>query len=412
MWLPAMALLLLLAQADTLANPMADPMEEGRKALDANQFERAADLFRQVVSRDGSDYVGHFHLALAYSLLKDDAHAVAEYEQTLKLKPNLYQAELNLGISLLRQGRAANAVKPLESAVAQKPAELQPRVKLGAAYLATKQFTDAEKAYAAGVAAAPQSADAQLGLAKAIAAQGRLAEAAPSFERAAALDPGFRDALLELAGLYEQAKQPEKAARLYEKFPENAAAQERLGELLLEQKRFAEALPRLEQAVSKSPTAANRLALATAYRMNKQPDREEATLAQAVSAEPGDYDLHMVFGRSLRDRRKFTPAAQQFYAAAQKRPDSVEAWNEMAAVLIIAEDYPRGLAALDKVKALGKESAGNLFLRAITLDRLKQQKPALESYQQFLAASNGKNPDQEFEARQRARILRLDLSKK
>ena len=404
MWLPAMALLLLQAQAD--------PMEEGRKALDANQFERAADLFRQVVARDGSDYAGHFHLGLAYSLMKDDARAIAEYEQTLKLKPNLYQAELNLGISLLRQGRAADAVMPLKSAADQKPAELQPRVKLGAAYLASKQFAEAETAYAAAVATAPQSADAHLGLAKAIAAQGRLADAAPSFERAAALDPGFRDALLELAGLYEQAKQPDQAANLYEKFPENAAAQERLGELLLERKQFAEALPRLEQAVAKSPTAANRLALATAYRMNKQPDREEATLAQAVTAEPGDYDLHMVFGRSLRDRRKFSAAAQQFYAAAQKRPDSVEAWNEMAAVLIIAEDYPHGLAALDKVKALGKESAGNLFLRAITLDRLKQQKPALESYEQFLAASNGKNPDQEFEARQRARILRLELSKK
>jgi hypothetical protein len=48
-------------------------------------------------------------------------------------------------------------------------------------------------------------------------------------------------------------------------------------------------------------------------------------------------------------------------------------------------------------------------MRAITLDKLRQLKPALEAYEQFLAQSNGKHPDQEFQARQRARIIRHQL---
>jgi len=404
MWLPAALFLLLQAPAD--------PVEEGRKALDANQLDRAAELFTQAIQKDPADYAAHFHLALAYSLKNDDVRAIPEYAKTLELKPGLYQAQLNLGISLLRAGRAQEAVKPLEAAAAQKPKDLQPQIKLASAYLASQRFTEAGQAYAAALATDPKSADAELGLAKATAAQDRLEAAAPHFRKAAELDPKFRDALLELAGLYEKAKQPAEALAIYEQFPGNPGAQERLGELLLESKRFADAIPRLEQAVTQSPSAANRLALATAYRMNKEPDKESAVLAKAVAADPADYDLHMVYGRVLRDQRKFQPAAQQFFAAAQKRPDSVEAWNEMAAVLIVGEDYPHGLAALDKVKALGKESPGNQFLRAITLDRLKQLKPALESYEQFLASDAGKNPDQEFEARQRARIIKLELSKK
>jgi hypothetical protein len=43
------------------------------------------------------------------------------------------------------------------------------------------------------------------------------------------------------------------------------------------------------------------------------------------------------------------------------------------------------------------------------LDKIHQQKPALESYQRFLAMSNGQNPDQEFQARQRIRILEREL---
>ncbi len=59
----------------------------------------------------------------------------------------------------------------------------------------------------------------------------------------------------------------------------------------------------------------------------------------------------------------------------------------------------RALGAFDRARELGENSAGNWFLRAIILDKLKQLKPALEAYQRFLAMSEGKNPDQEFQAR-------------
>ena len=77
------------------------------------------------------------------------------------------------------------------------------------------------------------------------------------------------------------------------------------------------------------------------------------------------------------------PASEQFLAAAQLKPDSVEAWNELASALINSENYLQGLAALDRVKALGKETPGDLFFRAISLDKLRQLKPALAAYQAF-----------------------------
>jgi Tfp pilus assembly protein PilF len=81
-------------------------------------------------------------------------------------------------------------------------------------------------------------------------------------------------------------------------------------------------------------------------------------------------------------------------------------------MLVLAEDYGTALAALDKVKQLNAETAGHHFLRAIVLDKHKQLKPALEAYQKFLSMSNGKNPDREFQARQRAKIIERELSKK
>lgn len=403
MWLLAAFLLLLQAP---------DPLDEGRKALDANQYPRAVELFQKAVAQEPKDYAAHFHLALAYSLLSDAAHAIPEYEQTLVLKPGLYQAELNLGILLLREKRPADSLSHLEAAVSQRLKEARPQYQLAEAYLATGAAQKAEEHYKASLETDPKSPAAELGLARADAAQNRLDEAAAHFRKAAELDAKYGDALLELAADYEKAKQASEAIAIYRQFPESAGARERLGELLLESKQYADAIPNLEKAVADSPTSANRLALATAYRMNKDLLKEMDQLGKATAADPADYDLHMIYGRALRDARQLPQAAQQFNAAAQRKPDSVEAWNELAGVLIVHEDYAPGLAALDRVKALGAEAPGNLFLRAITLDRLKQRQPALDSYERFLATDNGKNPDQEFQARQRARIIKQELTKR
>ena len=70
------------------------------------------------------------------------------------------------------------------------------------------------------------------------------------------------------------------------------------------------------------------------------------------------------------------------------------------------------LVRVMRARDLGENTPGNWFFRAIILDKLKQLKPALEAYQKFLSLSQGKNPDQEFQARQRARIIQRELEKR
>jgi tetratricopeptide (TPR) repeat protein len=390
----------------------ADPMADGMKALDEKRYDAALAAFRQAVQQDPKDYAAHFHLALSLSVLKNDAEAAVEYRRTLELKPGLYEAELNLGIVLVRNKQFQDALAPLSDAAGQKPREFRPQYYWGEALLGAGDFEKAATVFETASGIDAKSAAAQTGWAKALVGQKKLADAAPHFQKAAELDPNYRDVLLELAADYEKAGQPADAVAIYRQFPQNPAAQERMGELLIETKRFADAIPGLEKAVAASPTSANRLALATAYGLNKQFDKELELLALVVAAEPQNYDLHMRYGRALRDQHKLQPAEQQFAAAAVIQRDSVDALNELASVAIVLEDYPTGLGALDRVKALGKEKPGDIFLRAITLDKLKQRKPALEAYEQFLAVSGGKFPDQEFQARQRVHILKLSLGQK
>lgn len=407
MW-PAAVLAVCLAQAA----PPADPVTEGRKALEAAQYQAAAEWFDKAVQADPNDYAARFHLALAETMLGKNAEAIAGYKRVLELKPDLYEAELNLGMVLLRVNQPAEAAPYLEKAAAGKPKEPRPRLYLADAQLANGEFAKAEESYHAVAELDPKSAAAELGQGKAEARQNRLEEAEPHYRRAVELDASFKPSLLELAGLYETAGRAPQAIAIYQQFPDNPGAREHLGQLLVEAGQPAEAIPHLEWAVEHSPTAANRLALAQAYRKNKQPEKELPLLEQALAADPRDLDLRLAYGRELRDQRKFAEAARQFATVVEARPDSVPALNELAAMLVSLENYPQALGVLDRIRALGAEQAGHLYLRAIVLDRTHDRKGSLESYRKFLAVSQGKHPDDEFKARQRIHILELELGKR
>ncbi len=390
----------------------ADLQSQGLKALEDKQYQAAIDAFSKAISADSTDYSAHFHLALAYSLTQRDAEAIQEYRRTLQLKPGLYEAELNLGILLLRGKQPADAALLLAHAAETRPAEFRPNYYLAEALLSSGQPSEAAAAFERALKLDPRSAPAEAGMGRALAAGQRLDEAAVHYQKAASLDPAYRDSLLELADFYERSKRNREAAAIYAQFPDNPAAQERAGQLLLEAGQSAEAIPRLEAAVQASPTAANRMTLVKAYLRESRNDKAFATLAAAVQSEPRNFDLRMLAGRMLRDQRKFPEAAGQFNAAAQLKPDALESWNELSGVLILAERYPEALGALDRVKALNGETAAHHYFRALCLDHLKQIRPAMESYEKFLELSQNQRPDEEFKARQRVRILKHELSKK
>ena len=389
-----------------------DYSADGLKALEAKKYDQAAELFGKAIAADPKDYAAHFHLALSYTMLKRDAEGIAEYRKVLELKPGLYEAELNVGILLIRYKQPAQAAPYLQQAVEQKPKEFRPRLYWADSLLASGDAAKAEEQYRTALELNAKSAAAELGLGQAQAKQNRLADAAPHFRAAAQLDPGYRDSLLELASMYEQNHQDAEAIAIYQEFPENPAAQERVGRLLLESKHSKDAIAPLEAAVQKDPTPANRLALATAYLFEKQFDKALPMLSQSVAAEPGNYSLRMMYGRGLRDNKQYEPAAQQFFQATKLKPDSREAWSELAGMLYMLERYPESLTALDRAHQLGEDTPGNYYFHAITYDKLRALKPALEYYQEFLARSKGQFPDEEWKARQRAKLIERELNKR
>lgn len=400
----ALLLALLFAQSE-------DYLAEGLKALDANQPAAAEPLLRKAVAADPSDFQAEFNLALVLGMQSKDAESIAAYRKTLELRPALYEADLNLGILLLRSKQPADALAVLKEAAELKPREFRARIYYAQALFDTGDFEQAERQYREAAAIGQKSALASIGIARSLLKQSKLAESAEFYRAAAALDPKYKDALLELGAEYDKTSQTAEAIAIFREFPANAAVTTRLTRLLLDSNNAAAAIPHLEAAVARAPSTANRLALVDAYRQTGATAKVLEQLQLAVAADPVNFGLRMSYARALRDGHKFPAAAGEFQAAVKLQPDSVVALNDLAGVLVIEGAYDEGLAVLDRLRALGKEIPGDLYLRAITLDKLHRRQPALDAYNQFLAVAAGKYPDEEFLSRQRARIIGNELKK-
>jgi tetratricopeptide (TPR) repeat protein len=405
MWAPVTLCLLLLMQSSAST-------EEGIKALETERYADAEEIFLKVLESQPEDYPALFHLALAQSLQGKDEDAIRNYRKVLELKPGLYQAELNLGILLVQSNQGAEALPHLIAAAESKPADYRVRFHLAEAHMAAGGLDSAAAEFQKALELNPQSAAAQLGLGRVYLQQGKMGDAVAAYRKAAERDASYREALLELAQELESAGDKVEAAALYQEFPENPAARERVADILIAAGRPEEAIPHLEWVATRSPSAANRLALALAYVKTQQVEKGLALARAAVDTEPADPELRMAYGRLLRDAKQMPRAAEEFLAAVKLRPDMAEGWSELAAVLVLLENYPQAVAALDRLRALNAETTGHLYLRAIVLDKTNQYQEALLSYSKFLEQSEGKHPDEEFLARQRSRVIEKILSKK
>src|SRR5687767_110632 len=102
-----------------------DPVAEAVRALEAKQYPAAIAHLKGAAAKSPKDHQILFNLALAYSLNGQEELAVAEYVKVLELQPELYAAQLNLGI-LLHANKPDAALPYLEAARKAKPSEFSP----------------------------------------------------------------------------------------------------------------------------------------------------------------------------------------------------------------------------------------------------------------------------------------------
>jgi Flp pilus assembly protein TadD len=150
--------------------------------------------------------------------------------------------------------------------------------------------------------------------------------------------------------------------------------------------------------------------LAWLYLQSKQYDKAEVSFRHLLESGPKEAELHQGLGSALVQQKKYPEAQQQFIQAVQLKPDLADAYADLAFVASENKNYMLTVKALDARAKFLKEIPGTLFLRATALDHLGDKVSAANSYREFLAVSEGKYPDQEWQARHR--LIAIDPKKK
>lgn len=168
------------------------------------------------------------------------------------------------------------------------------------------------------------------------------------------------------------------------------------------------AVPLIESLAQTNPRDPNvdRL-LAGLYIDSEQWAKAEPLLATITTQNPLDTRSVDDRGRALVHLRRYAEA-QDILTRIVAQPSlfaSPEALGDAAGHLAFAasenNDPEAALRAISVRATVSVTSAPLLFVAAISQDKLHHVKLAQQAYKQFLAASNGTNPNQEFEARHR-----------
>jgi Tfp pilus assembly protein PilF len=165
--------------------PNKNRFEKAQEAFDKKEYDKAINLFRQVVADDPQDFQAWAELGTVYLAENNLVEAEASYLRATEVRPKFFLALLNLGRLRLRQKEFNAAIAALDHAVAVQPLSADANYFLGEAYLQIK---------------------------KGSLAVGYLNEALR-------LDPqGMAEVHLRLALLYNAAGMKDKAASEYEQF--------------------------------------------------------------------------------------------------------------------------------------------------------------------------------------------------
>jgi Flp pilus assembly protein TadD len=404
------------SRQQTVSNPLNDLLDEAQRNIDANNFEAAIAPLQKFIAEKPEVAFAHFQLGYAYTALKRGDDARAEYERATALDPKMPEAYLNLGILLLDKQEYAAAVAPLSKAVELLPAQSRPRSLLAVAQDRSGDQEGAARSFEGVLHLDPNDAAANHYLGELDLRRGKPAEAETRFRHALEIRADAPDALQGLARSLEAQNKPE-AADAYRKYlavmPGDSAAQAHLIHLLVDDQEYDAALAELDRAAAEKPPSLDSLRLRADIQIAQKKFADAiVTLQQAITLAPRDAQLIGGLGRVYLQKRDFASAEKELKAALQIDRNNLVYWKDLSSTYYLSGNCPATLATLDVIAKAEPPASGAWFIRALCYDKLHQFKPALESYEKFLALEQGKTSDQVWQAQQRSKVLKHMLEEK
>jgi len=397
------------------ADPLAPLLAQAQDALDRQDFAAAIPLLQKIAAAKPADALPHFELGFAYSGLKKNPEAIAEYRRAISLDPNLAPAHLNLGLALLDSDAAA-AEASFRRAAQLLPGQARPLYLLAEALERSGKRPEAIEQYRAALALAPKDDAILFELARALLAGGQTSAAESDFRQLLALKPDSAPARLGLAeSLLSQQKTAEAVDAFREyllKVPDDRHARFERAVALQDLNRFDESLRELDLLDEGAPPSAESLKLrGSIYLQQKKWTDAAASFQKALAASPADAQLHLWMGQTKMELHDYTAAENELRRSLELAPANSDALRQLVGVYYLSGRYDATLSTLDLLAQHETPAPLDWFFRALSCDKLGRKPEAAAAYQKFLELDRGERADQEFQAQARLKLLLRELGR-
>jgi len=408
--------------ASGVPQSVAPQVAEAEAAIAKSDWNTAETALNPWLASNPSDARALFDAGYVADAQNRPTDAISFYRRAIAADPKSFVAHLSLGLLLARQGNAEDARPELAIATNLDPGDLGPAVKARA----WRALARIDEAGIKGV--------------------GDPAEASNDLIEALKISPETPADTLLAANLAEQAGQWDAAEKAYRRVLANnpndqksTVAASGLAHVLIVRKQYPEAETLLRSALQQSPddpalTAQLATVLASQDKAEALPliqklhdahpdDPAITRMLAAVLADSGDYsgsdhyyikllaakpndpELLVSEGQNLVHLLRYADAYAVFNKASQLDQANAEAWSGLAFAASRTGHPDVTLHALTMRSKFLPEVPTTYFLWATAYDSLHQKEQAAAYYKLFLEASAGKFPDQEWQARQRIKLL-------
>ena len=264
--------------------------------------------------------------------------AIGQFNDALRLKPDLVQARSNIGSALLALGRLPDARDAFAEAVRMKPDDAEVRGNLGVALSRLGQPIQATAELRESIRLDPTRGAPHATLGETFLAAGDLDGAIAEYREAVQLDPSNVDAHKGLGAALGRQGHADEAITEYQLAlqlqPRDPGANANLGIALLRSGRAREAAEQFQAAIAIDP-ALMRAHYGLASALEAQDRHEEAVVEfrRTLALQPDLAEGHNQLGVALAELGRSQEAIAEFREAIRLQPDSASARANLAKAL-------------------------------------------------------------------------------
>jgi predicted Zn-dependent protease len=402
------------APAAATPQPVSEEVAEAEAAIVKSDWKAAETKLETWLAAHPADARALFDAGYVADAQNRPDDAVGLYRRAVEANPQSFEAHVEMGLLLARQGKQAEARPELAAATQLAPGVAGPDAK-ARAWRALAQIdrtndpAEASTDLLEALKLTPETPEDTL-LAASLADQSGQADAAEAaYRRVLAEDPKSAAANAGLAHILIARKQfPEAEALLrtaLEKLPDDPVLSAQLAAVLAAQDK-AEALPLLQKLHAALPNNAviSRM-LAEVLAEAGDAAGSDKLYAGLLAAQPDDPELLVSHGQNLLHLLKYAEALAAFDKATRLDAANGDGWSGLAIAASRTNQPSITLHALTMRSRYLPELPSTYFLWATAYDSLHDKAAAVTYYHHFLDASAGKFPNQEWQARQRLLLL-------